>query len=144
MDELSPRAVVRIPVHRGRATILVVDEAEAVRGESCRVLRRAGYAAIPARGGIEAAWVLRGSGRVDLLISDVSMLECDDYHFGLPLAHMQQWLPVLYIAPWSHEETVRRGILHPGAPYLQKPFPPSALVRAVGRLLHARPRPVPI
>jgi hypothetical protein len=51
---------------------------------------------------------------------------------------LQERLPVLCLLPWIHAETVRMGILHPHAPFLQKPFPTGALTRAVGRLLARR------
>lgn len=118
--------------------IVVLDDAEAVRVEACRVLRAAGYVAVPARGGVEGPWLAYGATRMDLVISDVSMREWDSYHGGLPLRALQERVPVLYLSPWTHAETVRMGILHPHAPFLQKPFPPGALTRAVGRLLARR------
>lgn len=133
------------PVHtpkpaarRTAPVIVVLDDAEAVRLEACRVLRAAGYTAIPVRGGVEAAWLAWGSAGFDLVVSDVSMQEGDSYHGGLPLRALQERVPVLYVSPWTHAETVRRGILHPYAPFLRKPFPPGALTRAVGRLLERR------
>jgi DNA-binding NtrC family response regulator len=130
------------PVHafhrnttRSTPVIVVLDDAEAVRVEACRILRAAGYVAVPVRGGVEAPWLAYGAAGVDLLISDVSMRECDSYHGGLPLRALQERVPVLYLSPWGHAETVRMGLLHPYAPFLQKPFPPGALTRAVGRLL---------
>jgi DNA-binding response OmpR family regulator len=115
--------------------IVVLDDAEAVRIEACRVLRAAGYTAVPARGGIEASWFASLAAGFDLLISDVSMQENDGYHGGLPLRMLQDRVPVLYLSPWTHVETVRMGILHPCAPFLKKPFPPGALTRAVQRML---------
>jgi DNA-binding NtrC family response regulator len=119
----------------------VLDDADATRHEACRVLRAAGYVAVPARGGIEAAWLASGAAGFDLLVSDVSMQERDGYHGGLPLMALQERVPVLYTSLWSQEETVRMGILHPHAPFLRKPFPPGALTRAVGRLLERRRAP---
>jgi DNA-binding NtrC family response regulator len=137
MDELSPAQPTRARTPAGRATILVVDDAEAMRSELCRALAGAGYRPIPARSGIEAAWCLEREWPVDLVVSDVSMAERDSYHFGMPILELQRRLPVLFMAWWPHDETVRRGILHPGAPYLQKPCPPGLLTRTVSNLLRA-------
>jgi DNA-binding NarL/FixJ family response regulator len=122
--------------------ILILDDAEWARTEACRVLRAAGYVAVPGRGGIEATWFAQADEvGFDLLISDVSMQERDSYHGGLSLMALQDRVPVLYVSARSRQETVRMGILHPLAPFLQKPFPPAALTRAVERLLAARPSP---
>jgi DNA-binding response OmpR family regulator len=128
---------------RGTApVILVLDDGESARTEACRVLRAAGYVAIPARGGIEASWFAAGAPvGFDLLVSDVSMLERDSYHGGLPLMTLQELVPVLYLSPWTRQETVRMGILHPHAPFLRKPFSPGTLTRAVERLLARRSAP---
>jgi two-component system cell cycle sensor histidine kinase/response regulator CckA len=138
MDESSSPLAAHRRRRAVRATILVVDAEDAARSELCRVLACAGYAVIPARGQIEAAWFLARERPADLLVSDVSMIERDGYHFGLPLVQLQRRVPVLFMAAWSHDETVRRGVLHPRAPFLRKPCPPYLLTRTVGRLLRAR------
>jgi len=140
MDERSPARPSRAPTPAARATILVVDDEEAVRSALCRVLSRAGYRAIPARSGIEAAWCLERAWPLDLIVSDVSVVERDGYHFGMPILELQRRFPVLYMAWWPQYETVRRGILHPGAPYLRKPCPPGLFTRTVGNLLRASRR----
>lgn len=120
----------------------MLDDGESARTEVCRVLRAAGYVAIPGRGGIEAAWFAAGATvGFDLLVSDVSMFERDGYHGGLPLMALQERVPVLYVSPLSKHETVRMGILHPHAPFLRKPFSPGMLTRAVERLLDRRRTP---
>ena len=69
--------------HNGtpHATILLVDDDEAVRRVAAKVLGRAGYRVLEAEGGPEALEVARGEdGPIDLLLTDVVMLRL---FFGL-------------------------------------------------------------
>lgn len=117
-------------------TILVVADQEAVRTLVCGILRRQGYTAIPARSGVEAQWYAEQHGNtVDLLVTDLMLPETDGYHLGIPFGQLHPHTPVLFMSSWPHEETIRRGLLHPRAPYLQKPFPPRVLRRKVRQVL---------
>jgi two-component system, cell cycle sensor histidine kinase and response regulator CckA len=121
---------------RFQRTILVVDNDEDMRTAMCRILRRDGFAAIPAGQDLMARWLLDEHGHaVDLIVTDLLPPEPDGYHLGIPFGLRQPYLPVLYTATESKDEHVRRGLLHPKAAYLRKPFPPRELGRAVRETL---------
>ena len=50
-------------------------------------------------------------------------------------------LPVLYASGYTEDSIVRRGVLEEGMPYLQKPFDPSTLSRALRGVLDAKRAP---
>jgi DNA-binding response OmpR family regulator len=123
----------------GRETILVVDDEQQLRTDLCRILRQEGYVAIPTGRGPEAHWCVEQHGeRVDLLIAALAAPEADAYHLGIPIGRLFPLTTALFISPGAREEHVRRGLLHPGTPFLRTPFPPRALTRTVRVLLDRR------
>jgi DNA-binding NtrC family response regulator len=117
-------------------TVLVVAEREAWRARVCEMLRGHGFAAIPVRSGPEAHWCAeRHAARIDLVLSELLPPEADAYHAGIALGALWAERPVVFTGPRPHAETVRDGVLHPHAPYLQQPFPAAALARKVRETL---------
>ncbi|HET8650531.1 MAG TPA: response regulator [Gemmatimonadales bacterium] len=133
----SPTSVVAAPGVRPRQpTILVVDDDADLRNRTCRILRSAGYVAIPARQGMDAHWCLdERTGKVDLLITELLPPEPDGYHLGIAYRRVLAHTPVIFLSRASREENIRRGLLHPQAPFLPKPFSPEMLRRKVREVL---------
>ncbi len=122
-----------------RETILVVDDEPHFRSDLCRILRREGYVAIPTGRGPETQWCVDRHGeRLDLLIASLAQPEADEYHLGIPLGRLFPRTPALFISPTAKAEHVRRGLLRPDTPFLQTPFPPAVLRKAVRLLLDRR------
>jgi len=121
---------------RSRETILVVHEDEALRTHVCRVLRAEGYTAIPTGHAVEAQWCVERHGAdVDLLLIDLTPPASRDYNLGIPLGALWPHTPVIFTAVEGRAENIRRGLLHPNASFLQKPFPPYVLTRTVRTVL---------
>ena len=125
-----------MPLDRSVPTILVLDDAAARRELLCRTLRVEGYRVVPARSGIEAQW-LREQERweADLLLTTFAPVELDGYHPGFAVCAMLDRIPVLFMSELDHAESVRRGLIVPGAPYLRYPAPPGLLARTVRQAL---------
>jgi two-component system cell cycle sensor histidine kinase/response regulator CckA len=121
---------------RSFETILIVHEDEALRAHVCRVLRAEGYTAIPARHSVEAQWCVEQHGaEVDLLLIDLTPPPARDYDLGISLGALWPHTPVIFTAVEGRAENIRRGLLHPRATFLQKPFPPYVLTRTVRTVL---------
>jgi DNA-binding response OmpR family regulator len=121
---------------RSSETILIVHEDESLRTHVCRVLRAEGYTAIPARHSVEAQWcVERHGAEVDLLLIDLAPPPSRDYDLGIPLGALWPHTPVIFTSVEGRAENIRRGLLHPRTPFLQKPFPPRVLTRTVRSVL---------
>jgi two-component system, cell cycle sensor histidine kinase and response regulator CckA len=108
-----------------------------VRTLAGRGLREHGYTVVEARHGADALRQLESGLAVDLVISDVVMPELGGRELGRRLATLRPELPVLFISGYTGEDVIRRGLLEPEAPFLQKPFAPEDLARAVREMLDA-------
>ncbi|MDQ2669557.1 MAG: response regulator [Gemmatimonadota bacterium] len=135
---LAPR--LGAPTRRRAPLVLIVDNDEAIRTTMSRLLRAEGYRAMPATQGVDANWVVeRHGGEIVLVITDLLPPAPDGYHLGIPYERLRPYTPVLFTARASREENIRRGLLHPRAPYLRKPFAPSIFVRSVRGVIAAWP-----
>jgi len=129
----SPPAA-RVP--RGTETVLVVEDAAAVRAVTRQVLQRQGYTVLEAANG-EAALQLAAAhhGPIHLLLTDVVMPGPSGRQTAERLAHLRPETRVLYTSGYTDDSIVRHGILESGIAYLQKPFTPDGLARKVREVL---------
>jgi CheY-like chemotaxis protein len=94
---------------------------------------------LDAENGAEALEVLaQAEGPVDLVLSDVVMPVINGRELSERLAVERPRLPVLFMSGYTDDDVVRRGLLVPGAPFLQKPFTPADLSRKVREVLDRR------
>src|SRR5438270_132159 len=116
----------------GTETVLLGEDAAAVRAVTKQVLERHGYAVLEAPGG-EAAVRLaqRHRGPIHLLLTDVVMPRVSGRELAEQLARVRPDTRVLYASGYTDDSVVRHGILESGTAYLQKPFSPESLARKV-------------
>jgi PAS domain S-box-containing protein len=123
-------------------TILVVEEEPAVRRMMARVLEDAGYRVLQAAGATEAVEVVaRAPGKISLLLTDIVMPGKNGRELAERLEELSPGIPVLYTSGYPDGEIERRGLLQPGAAFLQKPLTPRALAHAVQKTLAAASPP---
>jgi two-component system, cell cycle sensor histidine kinase and response regulator CckA len=75
---------------------------------------------------------------VDLVLTDVVMPVLNGRELGELLAVERPGLPVLFMSGYTDDDVIRRGLLRPGSPFIQKPFLPAALARKVREELDSR------
>jgi two-component system cell cycle sensor histidine kinase/response regulator CckA len=122
-------------------TILVVEDETLVRDFACRFLRNEGYVTRESGDGMDALVLLRMQpDAVDLVLTDAVMPRMGGRELADHLARLRPGLPVLFMSGYTNDEIIRRGLLSPGAPFLQKPFSPEALATKVRELLDASRR----
>jgi len=130
-------AAVRAPAGDGHRTVLVVEDEDAVRRITCRVLERLGYTVVAAADGDEAlAIVARGGPVIDLLVTDLLMPRMNGRELAGQLAATFPALRVLFVSGYTDEAIGQHGMLRPGTGFLQKPFSIESLGEAVKRVLH--------
>ena len=133
-------AAATTPAPRGTETVLLVEDAAAVRAVTKQILERQGYTVLEAPDG-EAGLRLaqRHRGVIHLLLTDVVMPRVGGRELAEQLARLRPDVKVLYASGYTDDSVVRHGILESGTAYLQKPFSPESLARKVRDVLDAPP-----
>jgi CheY-like chemotaxis protein len=128
----------------GTETILLVEDEDAVRALTARVLRRLGYTVVEARHGRDA--ITRAESYpdpIDLLITDVVLPEMSGGHVAEALRTRHAELPVLFMSGYTDDELVRADLEKPGTSFLQKPFTARDLAECVRQILTVSSPPGP-
>jgi PAS domain S-box-containing protein len=124
---------------RGTATILLVEDDAAVRPAVRRMLEREGYTVLDAADGADALQLAASADargeRIDLVLTDVVMPVQGGRVLGERLAMHWPGIRVLYMSGYTDDEILRRGLVVPGAAFLEKPFTPARLTDAVRHAL---------
>jgi PAS domain S-box-containing protein len=136
-EPLAPRSEPPASL-RGSETVLLVEDEEAVRNLTRKVLETHGYAVLPAAGGQEALRLASEyDGPIHLLLTDVVMPTMSGRELAGRLASVREETKVLYVSGYTDDTIVHHGVLEPGIAFLQKPFTPEALVRKLREVLSA-------
>ena len=132
----SREASCHVDPPRGDETILVVEDHDDLRAYSAGVLRELGYRVLEAANGPAALEVLAGSGRVDLLFTDVVLPEkMDGRRLADAVRRERPNLKVLFTTGYSRNAIVHNGRLDPDVHLLTKPFTSEALASKVRAVL---------
>jgi PAS domain S-box-containing protein len=125
------------PPHRGGTeTILLVEDQDAVRLVTRKILGHHGYTVLEAAGGAEALSLLeKHDGHVHLLLTDVIMPGLSGRDLAERLAAGRPHLRVLYTSGYTDDTVVLRRMLDAGVAFLQKPYTPDVLLGRVRDLL---------
>jgi PAS domain S-box-containing protein len=120
----------------GTETILVVEDEEAVRLLTRRILEEARYRIFDAPNPQQAEELFgRHPNTFNLLLTDVVMPGSSGPKLFERLVRRQSNLRVLYLSGYTDPTMVDGGQLDPGVPLLQKPFAANALKRRVREVL---------
>jgi len=121
---------------RGTETVLLVEDAAAVRAVTRQVLERQGYTVLEAANGAAALQTAAGHpGPIHLLLTDVVMPVLSGRQLADQLAKVRPDAKVLYASGYTDDAVVRHGVLEAGISYLQKPFTADSLARKVREVL---------
>jgi len=114
------------------ATILAVDDDQAVLGFLDQSLRMAGYNVLLADSGWSAIQVYENSSEpVHLLLTDVIMPDLTGPVVAERLRSRQPDLRVLFISGFHDADVVQRFVMRKGFTLLPKPFTVAGLLRVV-------------
>ena len=117
-------------------TVLVVDDEPTVRMLVADVLFDLGYAAIECEDGPSGLKVLQGTGRVDLLITDVGLPGGMNGRQVADAARvLRPNLKVLFITGYAENAVIGNGHLDPGMAVLTKPFNMDDLASRIRSLI---------
>ena len=128
-DDPSPSA----PRGRGE-TVLVVEDADAVRVLTGRLLYAAGYQVISVESGAVA---LERLDAADVLVTDVVMPGMSGVELAVKARELRPGLPVVFVSGYTGDTTVGRRTDDPATAFLAKPFDGDELLREVRSTLDA-------
>ncbi|GAA2877299.1 hypothetical protein Acy02nite_62670 [Actinoplanes cyaneus] len=120
------------------ATVLVVEDEDALREVTCRILVRGGYTVLAATGG-EEALRLAGSQPVDVLLTDVIMPGMLGKDLADAVTARHPRTRVLFMSGYAQPVLTDHGTLAAGVHLLEKPFTSAELMRALHDELQAKP-----
>jgi PAS domain S-box-containing protein len=124
----------------GSETVLLVEDAEALRLLIRELLESVGYAVLDADAPDRALAVARAHGTpIDLVLTDMVMPRMGGQELVKELSAIRPGLRVVYMSGYSDQAVAEQGTLEPGTLFLQKPFTLEALMRTVRRALDAPP-----
>jgi two-component system cell cycle sensor histidine kinase/response regulator CckA len=132
-------AAASMPIHGHGETILVVEDEEAIRKVTCRMLRRNGYAVLEAATGPEAL-ALAADNNCQLLLSDVVMPQVSGRELAESIHRYSPNLPVLFMSGYSAGVLGPQRAVDDGIALVQKPFDEKTLLEQV----HAALAPTPV
>jgi CheY-like chemotaxis protein len=121
---------------RGTGTILLIEDDDAVRALTKRVLQRCGYTVLDASRGADGLH-LAATHRapIDLLITDVVMPGISGRLVAEQIGASHPETKVLYVSGYTDDDVVRTGVLHDSVHFVQKPFSPAAIAHKVREIL---------
>ena len=121
---------------RGSETILLVEDEELVRSLVRETLQREGYQVLDAPNAEEAARTCASyDGPIHLLITDVVMPKESGRELAERLTPRRAEMKVLFMSGYADQAAVNGGLVSSKSSFLQKPFTPAALSRAVREIL---------
>jgi len=120
----------------GHETILLTEDEESVRTMLEQTLKSYGYRVLVARDGKEAVDIFRLEGKgIAMAVLDVVMPKMGGKQAYDEMLAMIPGLKVLFLSGYSSNAIHDDFVLHPGIPFLQKPFGPESLARKVREVL---------
>ena len=123
-------AVARPNVTRGSERILLVEDEEAVRRLTARLLEASGYQVIDTCGPLQALEIVADTA-IDLLATDVVMPDMDGTQLAATLRTARPDLPVLFLSGHPRGAAIDDALTRARTGFLQKPYDVAELARAV-------------
>jgi CheY-like chemotaxis protein len=120
-----------------KATVLVVEDEDAVRMLVELVLTKNGYKVFGARDGPEALNLFAlHADTIDLIVTDVVMPEMSGYELVHQLVMAKPGLKVIFMSGFTADETMPSALHSHGIRRLHKPFMPGDLTQLMEETLH--------
>src|SRR5262249_40171810 len=121
-------------------TVLIVDDSLSMRHVLSLAVKKAGWTAGPARGGLEALEITdRGSPMPDLVLLDVEMPRMDGFEFlsAVRAQRANAHLPIVMLTSRGGDKHRDKARTLGVTDYMVKPFQEDSLIANIDRLVKA-------
>jgi PAS domain S-box-containing protein len=126
---------------RPHETILMVEDEDALRQITGRILTRAGYEVLPANCGAQAIHLAQTHPTpIDLLLTDVIMPEMMGNEVAARIHAIRPDIPVLYMSGYAQPVLTANGTLQDGVTIVEKPFTSRELLGHIRTTLNQTAR----
>jgi CheY-like chemotaxis protein len=116
---------------------LVVEDEQALREVTKRILTRNGYQVITAADGIEALELAgKHPGDIHLLVTDVVMPKMLGKEVAEKMVVLKPGIEVLFMSGYARPVLTSQGRLDPNVTLIEKPFSEAELLTSAGRVLN--------
>jgi two-component system cell cycle sensor histidine kinase/response regulator CckA len=129
---VRPAAETAVP-NQGTETVLLVEDADALRMMIKEILEEAGYTVLACADAQEATDT--GGRTPDLLLTDVVMPRTSGPDLARTLRARNEAMKVLFMSGYTDDAIGHHGVLEAGAQFIQKPFTTDSLLRKVRDVL---------
>jgi CheY-like chemotaxis protein len=134
--EAPPVVASREQLAGGTASVLIVEDEQAIRTLTRTILERAGYRVVVASTATDAeALFAQEVGGIDLLVTDIALPDGTGPALFKRLFARRPSLRVVYMSGYTDEMLVDQAALERAGGFLQKPFLADGLVRKVREAL---------
>jgi PAS domain S-box-containing protein len=117
---------------RGTETVLVVEDNAPVRNLAAEVLADHGYRVIVAEGGPEALAICEDRATaIDLMLTDLIMPKLSGRELVRLVRQGRPEIRIVYLSAYNEGHILARGLIEPGAAFVQKPFTPVSLLHEI-------------
>jgi len=125
-------------------TVLIVEDEDAMREVTRRILVRNGYRVVAAASGRDAIDVVKtNTEHIDLLLTDVVMPQMLGKEVADRITALRPHVRVLFMSGYAQPVLGAKGTLEPGVRLVQKPFSEAVLLAKVRDVLAAPGRGAP-
>ena len=123
-----------------REKILIVDDEKIIRMYLRMILTDQGYDVIEAEDGREALLKLAAEGHVDIVVTDLRMPDIGGIELINLMQEMEEYqnIPIIVISSILSESTRREVAQAPVMAWIEKPFRPGTLVKAISEAMGRR------
>lgn len=140
IDRICAESGGEIPRGHGE-TVLLVEDDQAIRKMSKRMLENLGYAALEAETPDHALLLAKeNAGSIDLLLTDVVMPGMNGRDLADQLHALCPDLATLFMSGYTSSVISHREVLDQGVNFIQKPFSQKDLAVKVCKALHGKSR----
>lgn len=113
-------------------TILLIEDNNDIRENTCELLELEDYKVIPALDGTSGL-ILAAEHRPDVIICDIMLPELNGYEVfnSLKADHLTSTIPFIFLTASAEKKEVAAGLQMGANAYIRKPFDPEELFKAI-------------